>query len=125
MKKFFAGILSAVFGIVLAAILHCSLMMSEMGGSEMLPTLEPSEKILIFLLADTENLKKGDIIAYNPDFHEIGGGSGPTVRRIVADCGDEYVITCDAELTGSDTVTLPKEKVMGKVIKLDLKQFIK
>ena len=123
MKKFFGGLsaalsvgLGAALGIVAAVLLHCSVMTVEVGGSEMLPVLEPGEKVFVWLLTDKEELKAGDLVACEPAVYEIDGGSGPLLRRIESVEGDGFVLCCEARMTEKETLTVKKDDILGKVL---------
>ena len=48
MRKILLGIFSGAIGIIAAVILHCSFMIVKIDGSDMLPTLEPDQRVLVF-----------------------------------------------------------------------------
>lgn len=116
MKRVLLGIFSAVIGIAAAIIVHCSFMIVEIDSSYMLPTFEPEQKVLIFLLADKDEIKEGDLIAYEPPFYQIDGGSGPLVRRVSKVYGGSFELKCDAELTEENGLMINGEDILGTVI---------
>ncbi len=116
MKRVLFGSLSIAFGIAAAIAVHCSFMIVEIEGSDMLPTLEPEQKVMIFLLVNREKIKEGDLIAYEPHFYQIGASRGPVVRRVKHISGSELELACDARLTEEEGIIISDEDVLGKVI---------
>ena len=116
MKKILLGALSIAFGIAAAIAVHCSFMIVEIEGSDMLPTFEPEQKVIVFLLAGREDVKEGDLIAYKPHFYQIDGSRGPIVRRVKNISGSELELACDAELTSEDEIFISDEDILGKVM---------
>ena len=66
MKRVFAAVFSALLGVSLAIMLHCTFMIVKNESSMMLPDIEPGADVVIYLREKGENLKKGDIVAYTP-----------------------------------------------------------
>ena len=66
MKRVFAAVFSALLGVSLAIMLHCTFMIVKNESSMMLPDIEPGSDVVIYLREKGENLKKGDIVAYTP-----------------------------------------------------------
>ena len=116
MRKMIVGVLSAIAGIVLAVAIHCSFMIVEIDGSEMLPTIEPGQKAVVFLLSETEDMRKGDVIAYYPSFYTVNSGDGPLVRRIKGKNAESCVVASDATLTTDNTDIVENKDILGKVI---------
>ena len=116
MKKFFAAAAGLLVGAVLAIALHCSFMTAEMSGASMLPAIEPGQKVLVFLLADDEAIKEGDVVAYRSPFHEIGGGNVVGIRRVAETAENELTLACEWMTVGEDSLSISREDVLGKVI---------
>ena len=116
MRKILLGIFSGAIGIIAAVILHCSFMIVKIDGSDMLPTLEPDQRVLVFLLEDSSEIKEGDLVAYYPPFYQIDGGRGPMVKRVDSLEEGEMKLVSDTSLTDEDKFTVASEDILGKVI---------
>lgn len=116
MKKALLTVFSAVVGTAAAAAIHCSFMMIHIESSDMLPSLEPDERVIVFLLSDRKEIKEGDLIAYEPSFYQIDEGKGPVVKRVKEADDSGFVVVGDAALTDDEARIVPEENVLGKVI---------
>ena len=112
MKKIFWGI-SAVFGIACALLVHGSFMMVEQVGSYMLPSLEPDQKVLVYLLE--KDFKEGDVVAFKPPYYTVGD-SNIKLLRISEIENNIFTLTCDAPMTVPETVEVDKEDIIGKAV---------
>ena len=112
MKKFFMG-LSAVVGLVCALLVHGSLMIVEQVGSDMLPSIEPGQRVLVYLLE--KDFEKGDVVAFKPPYYKVGGGNIMLLR--ISDIKNEtFTLVCDAPLATPETVEVDKEDILGKAV---------
>ena len=116
MKRILLGALSAVIGIAAAVTVHCSFMIVDIDGSDMLPTFEPEQRVLVFMLSDKDDIKEGDLIACEPPYYEIDGGRGPLVRRVYKVLDSGFELTCDADLTDENSLIVSEQEVLGKII---------
>lgn len=116
MKKFFLTLTAALLGICLAVLVHCSFMLVEAGSGSMLPSIAPGQKALIYLLADTDAVAEGDIVAYRQPYYVVDGDNGVLMRRVERVLQDEMVLSCDANLIEDQETTVRKEDILGKVI---------
>lgn len=116
MKKFFLTFTAALLGICLAVSVHCSFMLVEAESGSMLPSIAPGQKALIYLLADTDAVAEGDIVAYKQPYFVVDGDNGVLMRRVERVLQDEMVLSCDANLTEDQETTVRKEDILGKVI---------
>ena len=82
MKKFFLTLTAALLGICLAVSVHCSFMLVEAESGSMLPSIAPGQKALIYLLADTDDVVEGDIVAYRQPYYVVDGDNGVLMRRV-------------------------------------------
>ena len=116
MKKFFLTLTAALLGICLAVSVHCSFMLVEAESGSMLPSIAPGQKALIYLLADTDDVAEGDIVAYRQPYYVVDGDNGVLMRRVERVLQDEMVLSFDANLTEDQETTVRKEDILGKVI---------
>ena len=87
-------------------------------------TVSESEEIVsaeaetekIYLLADTDDVAEGDIVAYRQPYYVVDGDNGVLMRRVERVLQDEMVLSCDANLTEDQETTVRKEDILGKVI---------
>ena len=114
MKKIFLGAVCALIGIGGAAMVHGSFMLVEADGSDMLPTIRPDQKVLIYMLED--DFQVGDVVAYQAPFYTINGGSGPLLKRVQSIDGDSLVLCSDADLTSDSMITIDRKEILGKAI---------
>ena len=98
MKKFFLTLTAALLGICLAVLVHCSFMLVEAGSGSMLQSIAPGQKALIYLLADTDDVAEGDIVAYRQPYYVVDGDNGVLMRRVERVLQDEMVLSCDAKI---------------------------
>lgn len=113
MRKIFWGI-CAIIGILGAISVHGSLMVVEQEGSDMLPTIEPGQKVPVYLLE--KDFHKGDIVAFEPPYYTIGGGNNVALLRISDIKKDTFILTCDAPLTSETSVRVNREDIIGKAV---------
>lgn len=116
MKKVFIGAIFAAVGILSAIVIHCSFMIVEVEGSDMLPTLEPGQKVAIFLLTEEEDIQEGDIIAYWPRTYTVNGGNGPLLRRVESKGEEGYIVACDGALATESSMLIDSKDILGKAI---------
>ena len=91
-------------------------MLVEAESGSMLPSIAPGQKALIYLLADTDDVVEGDIVAYRQPYYVVDGDNGVLMRRVETVLQDEMVLSCDANLTEDQETTVRKEDILGKVI---------
>ena len=82
MGKWLLRLLAAVLGTGLAAGLFCSFALVRVEGSDMLPTLEPGDYVLVSKWKK-DNLAVGDLVLYEAPYYEIDGARYP-LRRVWA-----------------------------------------
>ena len=116
MKKFFLTLTAALLGICLAVLVHCSFMLVEAGSGSMLPSIAPGQKALIYLLADTDDVAEGDIVAYRQPYYVVDGDNGVLMRRVERVLQDEMVLSCDANLIYDQEYSVSKEYIFANVI---------
>ena len=112
MKKIFWGI-CAVLGFLGAILVHGSFMVVEQVGSDMLPTIEPAQKVMIFLLE--KDFEKGDVVAFKPPYYTVGG-SNIMLLRVSKIEDDTFTLVCDAPLTTAENVKVDREDIIGKAV---------
>lgn len=76
MGKWLLRLLAAVLGTGLAAGLFCSFALVRVEGSDMLPTLEPGDYVLVSKWKK-DNLAVGDLVLYEAPYYEIDGARYP------------------------------------------------
>lgn len=112
MKKIFWGICAAI-GLLGALLVHGSFMVVEQVGSDMLPSIEPAQKVIIFLLE--KDFEKGDVVAFKPPYYTVGG-SNIMLLRISNVENDIFTLVCDAPLTTAENVKVDREDIIGKAV---------
>ena len=112
MKNLILGI-SAVAGILGAVLLHGSFMTVEAVGSEMLPSVEPGQKVVVCLLS--KEFEEGDLVAFEPPYYTVGGSS-VMLRRISKIENDSFTLVCDAPLVQENSMKIQREDIIGKAI---------
>ena len=128
MKKAILYSISAIFGVVVGILLHCSFMVTSAHGVLMLPTIEPGQTVVICLL--DKDVEKGDVVAYIPPYYTLDGEGNIVFRRVEDDgkgkesdrtMGPEGQIhlTCDTNMTENHNVKISKEELLGTVILWD------
>ena len=117
MGKWILRILAAVLGTGLAAGLFCSFALVRVEGSDMLPTLEPGDYVLINKWKKDE-LAVGDLVLYEAPYYEIDGAQYP-LRRVVGGRDGWIKVGCDADLVLDGTQMIPAEYVVGTAIGID------
>lgn len=117
MGKWILRILAAVLDTGLAAGLFCSFALVRVEGSDMLPTLEPGDYVLINKWKKDE-LAVGDLVLYKAPYYEIDGAQYP-LRRVVGVRDGWIKVGCDADLVLDGTQMIPAEYVVGTAIGID------
>lgn len=116
MKKIIVAVLGAIIGVAAAITIHCSFFITEAETGVMLPTIEPGQKVLVFLLADRKEIKAGDIVAYKPPYYTIDGEQKAAIRRVVSTSENDLVVSCDANVTDDEKTIIMREDILGKAI---------
>lgn len=114
MKKGIAYLISALFGVCMGIMVHCSFMITQAHGLLMIPTIEPNQHVVISML--DKNMQVGDVIALHPSFYTIDGEGNIVFRRVSAVDSKTVTLTCDAKTTKERIITVPKDNVIGKVL---------
>ena len=111
MGKWLLRLLAAVLGTGLAAGLFCSFALVRVEGSDMLPTLEPGDYVLVSKWKK-DNLAVGDLVLYEAPYYEIDGARYP-LRRVVGLRDGWIQVGCDADLVRDSVQLIPAEYVVG------------
>ena len=114
MKNTILYFLSAIAGILIGVIMHCSFMIVQNQGVLMLPEIEPEEHVIINLL--DKNMEVGDIVALEPEYYTLDGEGNIIFRRVVDVSSKNVVLTCDVATTRERILTIPKEKILGTAL---------
>lgn len=114
MKKRIAYITSALLGILIGIIVHCSLMITQAQGLLMIPTIEPNQHVVISML--DKDIEAGDVIAIRPPYYTVDGEGNIIFRRVVGVDEMGVTLTCDANTTKERIITIPRDNVLGKVL---------
>lgn len=114
MKNAILYFLSAIAGILIGVIMHCSFMIVQNQGVLMLPEIEPEEHVIINLL--DKNMEVGDIVALEPEYYTLDGEGNIIFRRVVDVSSKNIVLTCDVATTRERILTIPKEKILGTAL---------
>ena len=114
MKNAILYFLSAIAGILIGIIMHCSFMIVQNQGVLMLPEIEPEEHVIINLL--DKNMEIGDIVALEPEYYTLDGEGNIIFRRVVDVNSEKVVLTCDAATTRERILTIPKERILGTAL---------
>lgn len=114
MKNTILYFLSAIVGILIGIILHCSFMVVQNQGVLMLPEIEPEEHVIINLLDN--NMEVGDIVALEPEYYTLDGEGNIIFRRVLDVSSTKVVLTCDAATTKERILTIPKERILGTAL---------
>ena len=108
--------LSAILGIGAGLLIYSSLMLVQVEGSSMLPTLEPGARILVNRLDDGYDVKVGDLVIYEAPYYSIDGEGKYLVKRVTGSRGRWLKVDCDADTAESRITFVDKEKIIGKAI---------
>lgn len=117
MGKRMLRILAALLGFGLALGLFCSFALVRVEGSDMLPTLESGDHVLINKWKK-DDLAVGDLVLYKAPYYEIDGTQYP-LRRVVGVRDGWIKVGCDADLVLDGTQMIPVEYVVGTAIGID------
>ena len=109
---FFSALLGAGLGVVLSAYL----MVTEVVGSDMLPSLEPGERILVLRSAFVDAYETGDLVVYQAPYYTADSGDDRLVRRVTGIRGSWVRLNCDAKTTRDQEVLAEPDQLLGKVI---------
>lgn len=112
MRKLFWGLCAAI-GISAALLVHGSFMIVEQVGSDMLPTVEPGQKVIIYLLE--KNFKEGDVVAFEAPYYTVGG-SKVMILRIESIENNIFTLVCDASLVEETRMKVYREDILGKAV---------
>ena len=112
---------AALAGLAAALWLYSSFMVVEVEGTQMLPLLEPGQKVVASRL-NTENLHEGDLIVYKAPYYSTYGEGPYLVRRISAAGEEEVEVTSGEYILQPDTEIIEKDIILGKVIRTWVKE---
>ncbi|MGN1413991.1 MAG: S26 family signal peptidase [Anaerovoracaceae bacterium] len=115
-RKILALGFSALLGAVLGVVLSACLMMTEVAGSDMLPSLEPGEKVLVLRSAFVDAYEPGDLVVYQTPYYTADGGDDQLIRRVTGIRGSWIRLNCDAKTTRDRAVLTEPGQLLGKVI---------
>ena len=114
--KIFALVFSALLGAGLGVVLSACLMVTEVVGSDMLPSLEPGEKVLVLRSAFVNAYESGDLVVYQAPYYTGDGGDDQMIRRVTGIRGSWVRLNCDAKTTRDQEVLAEPDQLLGKVI---------
>lgn len=114
--KIFSLIFFALLGVCLGLVFSASVMIMEVDGSDMLPSLEPGEKVLVLRRDFAGDYAPGDLVVYETPYYTAYGGGSQLIRRVGGVRGNWIRLTCDASTTRSREVLAEEEELAGKVI---------
>ena len=114
--KIFALVFSALLGVGLGVVLSACLMVTEVVGSDMLPSLEPDEKVLVLRSAFVNAYESGDLVVYQAPYYTADSGDDRLVRRVTGIRGSWVRLNCDAKTTRDQEVLAEPDQLLGKVI---------
>lgn len=116
LKRWVARILAACFGTVLALVVFLNFEIFEIKGVSMLPELMPGQHVLV-KKGTADDLNIGDFVLYETPFYDFDSQDGGRGIRKVAGIKDgEVRLSCSPDAVQAQTLTLPKEEILGKVI---------
>lgn len=118
MKKFILSFIAALVGICLAIVVHCSFLIVKEQSGSMLPSIEPGQRVIVYLLTKNEDIQVGDIVAYESPYYVVDGENGILLRRVIEMTSDELILSCDANMTKDEYIKISKDEILGKVIVL-------
>ena len=111
-----ARILAACFGTALALVVFLNFEIFEIKGVSMLPELMPGQHVLV-KKGTADDLNIGDFVLYETPFYDFDSQDGGRGIRKVAGIKDgEVRLSCSPDAVQAQTLTLPKEEILGKVI---------
>lgn len=116
MKKFLLSLVAAVIGINLALATHSAFMRVEAQSGAMLPVIAPGQKVVVYLLTSSNEIKEGDIIAFRPPYYTLDGEKGILLRRVEQINSEEFVLSCDANMTEATQEIISKTDLLGRVV---------
>lgn len=115
-RKILALGFSALLGAVLGVVLSACLMVTEVAGSDMLPSLEPGEKVLVLRSAFVNAYESGDLVVYQAPYYTADGGDDQLIRRVTGIRGSWIRLNCDAKTARDREVLAEPGQLLGKVI---------
>ena len=115
-RKILALGFSALLGAGLGVVLSACLMVTEVAGSDMLPSLEPGERILVLRSAFVDAYETGDLVVYQAPYYTADSGDDRLVRRVTGIRGSWVRLNCDAKTTRDQEVLAEPDQLLGKVI---------
>ena len=115
-RKIFALGFSALLGAGLGFLLSASLMTAEVSGSDMLPSLEPGERVLVLRSAFVDAYAPGELVLYQAPYYTADAGDDLLIRRITGIRGSWIRLDCDARTTRNREVLAKQEELLGRVI---------
>lgn len=116
LKKWTARIVAACFGTALALALFLNFEIFEIEGVSMLPELMPGQHVLV-KKGTADNLSVGDLVLYETPFYDFDSqNGGKSVRKVTGIKDGEVRLSCSPDAVQAQTLTLPKEEILGKVI---------
>ncbi len=116
MKKILAIGAGMLTGILLAIAIHCNFMIVRAASGYMLPEIEPGQKVIVWLMADIDEIDAGDVVAYKRPYYVVDGENGIILRRVETVTDDGFILTCDADLSSQQKETALKEDIIGKAL---------
>jgi signal peptidase I len=91
--KLFAGILTAIFGTVMALVFTCAFGVTKIQGDTMKPTLLNNRLAVLYKWAYLFNEpKEGDIVMFDCDVYSEDGEGSLLAKRVIAMEGDSVEI---------------------------------
>lgn len=117
--KIFSLGLFAALGAAAGLLVFTSLLLLEVEGSTMLPTLEPGDRVIALQdspVMEMPPLQVGDLVIYEAPCYTIDGESLQKVRRITGMRGSWYRLNCDGNSVRSQEVLASREEILGKVV---------
>ena len=121
LKRWVARILAACFGTALAVAAFLNFEIFEIKGVSMLPELMPGQHVLV-KKGTADDLNIGDFVLYETPFYDFDsqdGGRG--IRKVTGIKDGEVRLSCSPDAVQAQTLTLPKEEILGKVILWQIK----
>ena len=116
LKRWVARILAACFGTALALVVFLNFEIFEIKGVSMLPELMPGQHVLV-KKGTADDLKIGDFVLYETPFYDFDsqdGGRG--IRKVTGIKDGEVRLSCSPDAVQAQTLTLPKDEILGTVI---------
>lgn len=116
MRKIFCLGVFAALGVGLGLLIYSLVMVVQVQGSAMLPTMEPGDRLLVSRLSGGETVQVGDVIVYEAPYYTIDGEGATLVRRVTGSRGSWIRVDCDAPTTRDQEALVAAEDIKGKVI---------